>query len=312
MPRKISFINYKGGVGKTSLVVNVAASLAKMGKRVLIVDLDAQSNSSVWLLRVERWNPFNTQETGHLYSIFEPALCRLEDCIIRDVVRGKGGVEVLPDLDLLPTTFSLVDLEHEYESPNGLPAYMEFQEQLAEIEDEYDFIIFDCPPNVLSAARCGLFCSSEVYIPANPDALSLIGVGLLVEKLKQFQDESEQDRVDAGQPLAKIRGAILNSIKANASIVSPKMRLQFRLNQLKGYGPMAEDVKIFKAQIRDAVIVGRAVTLGLPVCVVGTRLEQDSVADDYMAVAEEILAIPEEIVSTGRVVADNAGDSFRL
>ena len=51
MVRKIAFINYKGGVGKTSCIVNMAASLAKRGKRVLLVDLDAQSNSSIWLMR---------------------------------------------------------------------------------------------------------------------------------------------------------------------------------------------------------------------------------------------------------------------
>ena len=49
MPRKICFVNYKGGVGKTSPVVNVAASLAQRGKRVLVVDLDTQSNASIWL-----------------------------------------------------------------------------------------------------------------------------------------------------------------------------------------------------------------------------------------------------------------------
>ena len=56
MARKISFINYKGGVGKTSLIVNTAACLAKLGKRVLLFDFDTQSNSSIWLLRLERWN----------------------------------------------------------------------------------------------------------------------------------------------------------------------------------------------------------------------------------------------------------------
>ena len=90
MPRKISFINYKGGVGKTSLVVNIAASLAQAGKRVLLVDLDAQSNSSIWLMRLDRWNPLNTADAGHLYSIFEPGVCRLRDCIEKDVVRGKA------------------------------------------------------------------------------------------------------------------------------------------------------------------------------------------------------------------------------
>ena len=89
MVRKLSFINYKGGVGKTSLVVNLAASLAEAGQRVLLVDLDAQSNSSIWLMRLDRWNPLNTSDTGHIYSIFEPGVCRLRDCVSRDVVAVK-------------------------------------------------------------------------------------------------------------------------------------------------------------------------------------------------------------------------------
>jgi len=64
MARKISFINYKGGVGKTSLIVNTAAALAKMGKRVLLFDLDTQSNASIWLLKLDRWNKINATGDG--------------------------------------------------------------------------------------------------------------------------------------------------------------------------------------------------------------------------------------------------------
>ena len=141
MVRKLSFINYKGGVGKTSLVVNLAASLAEAGQRVLLVDLDAQSNSSIWLMRLERWNPLNTSDTGHIYSIFEPGVCRLRDCVTRDVVRDKEDEALLPGLDILPTTFTLVDLEHDFDSPDGRPAFAIFQEQLSEIEDDYGMVV---------------------------------------------------------------------------------------------------------------------------------------------------------------------------
>ncbi len=77
MARKISFINYKGGVGKTSLIVNTAACLAKLGKRVLLFDFDTQSNSSIWLLRLERWNKINAQGEGAFFSIFEPGTAKV-------------------------------------------------------------------------------------------------------------------------------------------------------------------------------------------------------------------------------------------
>ena len=290
MPRKISFINYKGGVGKTSLVVNLAASLAQMGKRVLLVDLDAQSNSSIWLMRLDRWNPLNTADTGHLFSIFDPGICRLRDCVERDVLRDKSGVPILPGLDLAPTTFNLVDIEHDYEAPPGKPAFVTFQEQLAEIEDEYDYVLFDCPPNVLYASQCGIFCSEEVYLPSNPDALSLIGFTLLVGKLQQFHEFSAGFRVSGMQKPAEVRGIIFNAIKNNIDIEVPKMRMQFRLNQFKNQGRVGRDARILDGQIRDAVVVRRAVTLGLPVCLVNQlRGTEEGVSEDYRKVATEIM-----------------------
>jgi chromosome partitioning protein len=245
-------------------------------------------------MRLERWNPLNTADSGHLYSIFEPGVCRLRDCIVRDVIRGTEGQALLPGLDVVPTTFTLVDLEHDFESPDGRPAFAIFQEQLAEVEDEYDFIIFDCPPNVLFAAQCGIFCSSEVYVPANPDALSLIGFTLLVGKLQQFHHLSASFRVAGMQPTAQVRGVIFNSIKSNVDIDVPKMRMQFRINQFKNQGRIAKDARILDAQIRDAIIVRRAVTLGLPVNLIGNLGTEESVRDDYAQVAEEILQTPEQ------------------
>lgn len=289
MSRKISFINYKGGVGKTSLVVNIAASLAQAGKRVLLVDLDAQSNSSIWLMRLERWNPLNTADAGHLYSIFEPGVCRLRDCVVKDVIRDKDGSVLLPGLDMVPTTFTLVDLEHDFESTDGRPAFAIFQEQLAEIEDDYDFILFDCPPNVLYSAQCGVFCSSEIYVPANPDALSLIGFTLLVGKLRQFHHLSASFRVAGMQAQAQVRGVIFNAIKSNVDIDVPKMRMQFRINQFKNQGRVAKDCRIFASQVRDAIVVRRAVTLGLPVGLIGNVKQDESVRDDYTLVTQELL-----------------------
>lgn len=96
MARKISFINYKGGVGKTSLIVNTAAALAKTGKRVLLCDFDTQSNASIWLLKLERWNKINGANEGSVYSIFEPGTAQVKDLVIKDVVEGKLGRNCCP------------------------------------------------------------------------------------------------------------------------------------------------------------------------------------------------------------------------
>jgi len=182
-----------------------------------------------------------------------------------------------------------VDLEHDFESEDGRPAYAIFQEQLAEVEDDYDFILFDCPPNVLYAAQCGVFCSSEIYVPSNPDALSLIGFTLLVGKLQQFHHLSASFRVAGMQPVAQVRGVIFNSIKSNIDFDVPKMRMQFRVNQFKNQGRVAKDARIFDSYVRDAIVVRRAVTLGLPVNLVGNVANEESVREDYVNVASEIL-----------------------
>lgn len=292
MPRKISFLNYKGGVGKTSLIINTAACLAKMGQRVLLFDFDTQSNASIWLMRLERWNKLNTDGAGEIYSIFEPGKAQVKDLILRDVLVGKIGEKLLPGLDLVPTTFNLVDLESEYRGDAHRPAYVIFQEQLAAVENDYDFILFDCPPNILRASQCGVFASNEIYVPANPDALSLIGFTLLIEKLHKFHALSASFRRSSMGPAAQVQGVIMNAIKTGSDIEVPKMRMQLRLNQFKSARRVAQTARIFDTQIRDAMIVHRAVTLGLPVNLVAhesTGNDSDTVAGDYRKLAHELL-----------------------
>jgi len=293
MARKIAFLNYKGGVGKTSLIVNLAACLAQTGKRVLLCDFDTQSNASIWLLKLDRWNKINASGEGAIYSLFDPGRAQLKDLIIRDVIEAKPGErEGLPGLDLVPTTFNLVDLESEYTGDPKRPAYVLFQNQLAAVEADYDYILFDCPPNILRASQCGVFSANELYVPANPDALSLIGFTLLVEKLLKFHALSASFRTASMGVPAQVKGIIFNSIKTGADIEVPKMRMQLRLNQFKTAKRVAPSAKIFDAMVRDAMVVRRAVTLGLPVTLIAgdqSQENQDNVVSDYRRVAAEMV-----------------------
>ncbi|MGJ8653449.1 MAG: ParA family protein [Opitutaceae bacterium] len=290
MARKLAFINYKGGVGKTSLIVNIAACLAKKGKKVLLCDLDTQSNSSIWLLRIERWNRINMERRGSSYSIFDPGEDRIKDIIVKDVVRDNQGNSQLPGLDLLPTTFNLIDIENEYKINPQNPHYLIFNEQIREVEADYDYILYDCPPNILNASQLGIFSADELYVPSNPDALSLIGFTLMIEKLLLFYRRAAGFRIPEMGNFARVSGVIFNSIKANVDIGVPKMRMQLRLNQFKKQRLVSNEAKIYNACVRDATIVRRAVTLGLPVCLVESRDVTDGVGQDYDDLAEEIMA----------------------
>ena len=71
--RRISLVNFKGGVGKTSITVNLAASLAReLDQKVLVVDMDAQSNTSIWLMGVARWNNLNGMPEKSVWGLFHP------------------------------------------------------------------------------------------------------------------------------------------------------------------------------------------------------------------------------------------------
>ena len=73
---------------------------------------------------------------------------------------------------------------------------------------QYDFILFDCPPNILRASQCGVFSSNEIYVPSNPDALSLIGFTLLVEKLHKFHQLSASFRSSSMGTPAAVQGIV--------------------------------------------------------------------------------------------------------
>lgn len=144
------------------------------------------------------------------------------------------------------------------------------------------------PPNILRASQCGIFSANEIYVPSNPDALSLIGFTLLVEKLSKFHQLSASFRTASQGVPARVQGIIFNSIKTGVDIDVPRMRMQLRLNQFRTAKRAAPAAKLFTQHVRDAMVVRRAVTLGLPVNLVKATAEgteEETVVDDYKKIA---------------------------
>lgn len=191
MPKAIviSLVNMKGGVGKTSVAVNLAAHLARdHGKKVLLVDLDPQTNASLSLMSEEAWVKW-TAKHGTMADVFElnakpkkgGEKALLEDCIVRNVVPE------IPGLDLVPSHLKLTFLDLDLASRPGRERI--FGRKLEKIASEYDLILCDCPPNLQTATQNALFASDFYLVPMQPDFLSSVGLGLLLDRLSYLKAE---------------------------------------------------------------------------------------------------------------------------
>ncbi len=296
MTRRISFLNYKGGVGKTSIVVNVAACLVRLKKRVLVVDCDAQSNASIWLMRLDRWNVLNANPRCSLYSVFSDEPFDAEACLQRDVVLDAHGRHLLPGLDLLPTTFNLMELEDEYVEQTDRPSYGLFYERLKPLFDQYDYVLFDCPPNFFRSTKCAVFASNEIYVPVNPDALSLIGFSLMVDKMTQFHRRTLEQHRHLQTPLAQVCGLIVNAVKKSINVSVPLQRMVIRLEHYREQRKASPNAQLFKVPVRHAIAVGRSVIMGLPVVILSRKHGSEGIREDYIRITSMLNSLKHDYI----------------
>lgn len=264
--------------------MNIAAALAlNLQKKVLLVDCDPQSNTSIWLLGIKRWKDICKENSilGLFLNNSPPAA----DLIRRNVVHDEDEKETIPGLDLLPATYDWLELG---DMP-GNPAFLIFYEKLAPLFDSYDFIIFDCPPNLYSQARCGIFASTEVYIPCNPDELSRIGLDLLDRKLREFREGSQAAwSLIPEYRFPMIRGVIFNAVNHAAKNESTA-RINETVKEMKKTSPVFDrNSSVFTISIRQTVKAGQSVHMERPAILdkKSTRLR-----DDYLALAHHIASI---------------------
>ena len=289
--RRLSFVNFKGGVGKTSLTVNIAACLAhEFGQRVLLVDCDSQSNASIWLMGVPRWNILNETPEKSVYGIFMPNAPNVFHNVIRSVLEDPNKVKLIPTLDVLPATYRLMDLEHEYRDVEAEPFYYKFYQEIGIFFDQYDYIIFDCPPNVFRASKCAIFASQEIYVPCNPDVLSYVGLSLLARKVEQFLLQTRpQQRFIPGYRSAKIRGIVLNAVDSTANYSQVVETMRARIHFMRQHQVVSDDADILPNSIRRTVQAGRVVRDNLPVIM---QKSNPGLAEDYLNLCRYIHGRP--------------------
>src|ERR1700730_5971062 len=190
----LAFINFKGGVGKTATVVNIGATLVKLHeKKVLIVDLDPQSNASAWLMRPDRWRDHVARGRRSTFQIFDDALqgktrFSFDEALVKGVVTWTGFTD-LPRLHLLPATFELLRIEDKVHELRASVIYQLLDTALSAYFKEYDYVLLDCPPNLYSTTKGAIFAADSCVVPYLPEYLYLSGCQVLAEEINGMREK---------------------------------------------------------------------------------------------------------------------------
>lgn len=212
----VAVINYKGGVGKTTVTANLAGELAFRGKKVLLLDTDAQASLTFSFVTPDKWDTdYKTSRT--IKSWFDAISEGKDPAPLTDFVitppnvnrvlssRGTGG-----RIDLICSHLGLINVDLELATllggvnlqqakRNYIKVHGKLREAIADLADttDYDIVLMDCPPNFNIVTKNAIVASEKILIPAKPDYLSTLGIDYLHrsvgELVKEFNDYAALD-----------------------------------------------------------------------------------------------------------------------
>lgn len=263
----VSVINYKGGVGKTTVTANLAGELAWRGYKVLVIDTDAQANLTFSFVTPDQWDTkYKSDRT--IKSWFDAiALGKepppLSDFVIHpEVVNTRVGKEG-GKIDLICSHLGLINVDLELATllggvnmtqakKNYIKVHGKLKEAIAELaeQEDYDIVLIDCPPNFNIVTKNAIVASEQILIPAKPDYLSTLGIDYLQrsvkELVKEFNEYAELDegtepispqvlgvvftmiQITSGEPIAAQRQYIAQTKRLGV----PTLRNYFRENKI--------------------------------------------------------------------------------
>ncbi len=285
----IATANMKGGVGKTTLTVNLAASLAKdHGKRVLVVDLDNQINATLSLMSPAEFAKRRKEKRTLRHLVDQAVNPTAPPMTIQRVI--QSCVCNIKELDLLPGDIDLYDEfivsemlhkkaidsgQHDFERVWNRFEGTLMRQILHPILQDYDFIILDCAPGYNLLTRSALVASDFYLLPTKSESLSIVGIQLLERRIAKLRENHEENGLIDIQML----GIVFN-MSANLITGRYYRKVMQRVNDDFGVA------KIFKTQIPTDVNVSKAVDSFMPVILTNP---QSAGAKAFTQLAQEFL-----------------------
>ncbi len=247
--------NQKGGVGKTTTTVNLAAGLAKAGQRVLMVDLDPQGNATMGSGVDKR------QLKASIYDVLLESSSVAQARVRNDKLVAAGcGYDILgANRELAGAEVELVDVERRERR---------LKAALAEVEHEYDFILIDCPPSLSMLTLNGLCCAHGVLVPMQCEYFALEGLTDLVNTIKQVRANLNKDLAVIGllrvmfDPRITLQQQVSDQLKQHFTdkVFDTVIPRNVRLAEAPGYGvpgvvfdPSSKGAQAYLAFAREMV-----------------------------------------------------------
>lgn len=227
MGKVIAIANQKGGVGKTTTAINLAASLAVLEKKVLIIDADPQANTTSGL----NFSP----EDGHKRTLYE--------VLIGEISIDNALIQTeIANLHMIPSHINLVGAE--IELLEGEERESALRNALAPIKDNYDFIIIDCSPSLGLITVNSLAAADSVIIPVQPEFFALEGLGKLLQTIRLVQGGINKDLTIEGFVVTmfdgrtKVHNQVLDELKEHFGdmVFDTIIQRNIRLSEAPSHG----------------------------------------------------------------------------
>lgn len=248
--RIIAVANQKGGVGKTTTVVNLSASLGELGAKVLVIDADAQGNTTSGL-GLEKNKIENT-----LYNAM------LGEISAKDVIQES----IADGVDLIPSNMNLSGAEIELVSLDNREYIM--KEIISEVKDSYDYVIIDCPPSLGLVTLNALTAADTVLVPVQCEYFALEGMEQLFHTIGLVQNKLN--------PALEVEGVVFTMFDSRTNLSIEVVEEVKRI--LKP--------SMYSAIIPRNVRLGEAPSYGLPITVYDSKSKG---AESYRALAELVI-----------------------